>query len=275
MRVVWAEVEGVRTRYFEAGDGPPLLLVHGGDLSAEGWLRVIPALAERHRVLAPDLPGHGGTDPRPLGDDLPHPHFLAHLEAFAELQHLETYAVCGNSLGAHLAVLLHLRSPERVTRLVLVNSASTFAAPEALAATVRNTVTAVAHEGDGPTWESCRAGLAHYFPDPGSVPDELVQARLLDQARDGAAAYWARVFRDLVAPERYADWRVRDRLSEVAAPTLVVWGTADRVARLEDAREAIAWLPRHRFVAFEGCGHLPFVERPTEFVAEIDRFLGA
>ena len=78
-------------------------------------------------------------DPR-CCENLPHPHFLAHLEAFAELQHLETYAVCGNSLGAHLAVLLHLRSPERVTRLVLVNSASTFAAPEALAATVRNTV---------------------------------------------------------------------------------------------------------------------------------------
>ena len=61
----FAEIDGIRTRYFLAGEGPPLTLVHGLGGAASNWTELAPILAERHRVLVPDLPGHGGSDPLP------------------------------------------------------------------------------------------------------------------------------------------------------------------------------------------------------------------
>src|SRR5919204_2845650 len=66
----WATIRGARIRYFVAGDGPPVVLVHGLGGAASNWVEVAPALARRRRVLVPDLPGHAGSAPLPAAPNL-------------------------------------------------------------------------------------------------------------------------------------------------------------------------------------------------------------
>src|SRR5918998_6173774 len=114
------EVEGVLTRYLTAGDGPPLVLLHGVGDNALDWWWVMPALARRHRVYAPDLPGSGGST-KPLADYSP-AFFTRFIGAFLNALGVDRAAVIGSSLGGLVGLRLALSEPERVTALGLVSS---------------------------------------------------------------------------------------------------------------------------------------------------------
>src|SRR6188508_222877 len=112
------DVRGARLRVFEAGEGPTVLLLHGLGGAASNWVAVAPALAERARIVVPELPGHGGSSA------LPAP--VATLDAYADRVAgvLETPAVvAGHSLGGVVALRLALRHPRLVRGIVLAGSA--------------------------------------------------------------------------------------------------------------------------------------------------------
>jgi pimeloyl-ACP methyl ester carboxylesterase len=116
----WLEHDGARTRYFAAGQGPPLVLIHGAASDARDWLKLMPGLSQHYRVLAPDVPGFGpGYPRRPLYTMAI---FAAFLEAFLEREAPGPFCLAGHSLGGRLALELALRHPERVRKLVLVDS---------------------------------------------------------------------------------------------------------------------------------------------------------
>ncbi|MDP8911215.1 MAG: alpha/beta fold hydrolase [Actinomycetota bacterium] len=117
----WATVKGTRLRYFVAGSGVPIVLVHGLGGSAANWADLASSLARSFRVLAPDLPGHGGSSPLPAVPNL-NP-FADRLAALLELEAM-TPAVCvGHSLGGVIALRLSVRHPPLVQGLVLASSA--------------------------------------------------------------------------------------------------------------------------------------------------------
>jgi pimeloyl-ACP methyl ester carboxylesterase len=113
--------DGMAIRYLEAGDGPPLVLLHALGESALDWRWVMPALSRTHRVYGPDLPGFGDSD-KPAADYTPafFGHFVA---AFLDTLRVERAAVVGNSLGGLAALRLALSDPSRVVALGLMASA--------------------------------------------------------------------------------------------------------------------------------------------------------
>ena len=115
------EIAGLRTRYWVGGDGPPLVLVHGLGGAAWNFTDLAPLLAARHRVLVPDLPGHGGTEPLPQLESLSD--LALHVAAVIEHEDMSPAAVLGYSMGGPVALRLGVERPEVVSSLVLVAAA--------------------------------------------------------------------------------------------------------------------------------------------------------
>jgi pimeloyl-ACP methyl ester carboxylesterase len=115
------EIDGLPTRYLSAGEGPPLVLLHGAGDNALDWRWVIPDLAAAHRVYAPDLPGSPDSA-RPAADYSP-AFFERFAAGFLDALEIGPATFVGNSFGGLIALRLALAEPTRVTALVLVDSA--------------------------------------------------------------------------------------------------------------------------------------------------------
>jgi 2-hydroxy-6-oxonona-2,4-dienedioate hydrolase len=115
------EVDGLPIRYLTAGEGPPLMLLHGAGDNALDWQWVLPDLGATHRVYAPDLPGSPDSA-RPAADYSP-AFFTRFVAAFLDTLGIERAAFIGNSLGGLIALRLALSEPKRVMALILVDSA--------------------------------------------------------------------------------------------------------------------------------------------------------
>ena len=115
------EVDGLSIRYLTAGEGPPLVLLHGAGDNALDWRWVMPALAATHRVYAPDLPGSPDSA-RPAADYSP-AFFERFIAAFVDALEIGRATFIGNSFGGLIALRLALSKPARVTAVVLVDSA--------------------------------------------------------------------------------------------------------------------------------------------------------
>lgn len=228
-----------------AGEGPPVILLHGLSGSSRWWKRNAPALSARHRVVAPDVIGFGRTR---CPGRMPSIAELADvLAGWMEEAGIGRAHVVGHSMGGQLAVHLAARHPERVERLVLVDSAGIPRprplAPRALA--------------------QFALGLAppRRWGDPVFLPviagDALVAGpRVILQAV-------GRILRDDVRP----------LLSRVEAPTLIVWGEHDRVIPLEHGEELRTEIPGARLLVLRDAAHNPMVDRPEAFNTAVLDFL--
>ncbi len=270
------EVEGLPIRYLTAGSGPPLLLLHGaGDNSLDRqW--VMPDLAATHRVYAPDLPGSPDSA-RPTAEYSP-TFFERFVAAFLDALVIERAAVVGNSLGGLTALRLALSEPARVNTLILVDSAG-------LGRTVNPAFTTVnvpgLSEAAIPFWRTPvgayqrawgRTALLFGYP-PGSVSREWLAEQCRLALSPGYLEAHLSVLRALVDPGGQREVLL-DRLPHLEIPTLVVWGTCDRVFPHSQAREAVAHLPEGSLALIPDCGHMPHVECPDRFLAVLDEFIG-
>jgi pimeloyl-ACP methyl ester carboxylesterase len=247
--------------YFtERGSGPPLLLVHGLMVTGEMFEPVTGQLATRHRVIVPDLRGHG----RSRG--LPPPYTAAQLAADLSclLDHLgvDSTAVLGYSQGGAIAQQLALDHPKRCDRLVL---ACTFAFNMA---TAREWL-----EGH------LAPPLLRVLGTKGLAKLVVSQAtrQLGKQRADWLAGLMADQDRRLMG----AAWREtmafdsRRRLAEIACPTLVVAGSEDRGVPIHHARMLHDGIPGSQLVIIDGADHALIWTHPDELLRVTDEFLGA
>lgn len=273
IRVKFETVGGVPTRYYIAGEGPPLMLVHGGGVSADSWIRNIGGLAAGHTVIVPDTLGHGFTDAGDLDGGPPQPHMVRHLCALADHLGLEKFAVCGSSYGAMLVLLTYFAMPERVAKIVLISSASATLSETELAqsldAAYRNGSSAI-HD---PSWESCHARMARINHSPDAVPPEVLLMQLNIYSRPGAARSYDLVMKGLMKMDECRPYRVAERFGEVKAPTLLVWGKDDQRVILSRAVEAVRAMREGYLVALRDCRHEPHMEHPERFNALVREFL--
>lgn len=259
----------MRTRYWVGGSGPPLLVVHGLGGAAVNFTELAPLLARRHRVLVPDLPGHGGTEG--LADVGSLTDLADHTAAVAEREGLLPAAVLGYSMGGVVALRLAVARPEAVSALVLVAPAGivsvtrrarlwlaavTALRPARAVALVRGTV---ARRPNLRVPVFGRWGA----DDPRSLPPEAVvgflQAQLEHEDVGGVA-------RALVRDDPRPD------LDRVACPTLLVWGARDGLVPLEDGFEYARRL-RCPLRVVPAAGHLVVGEAPEACAALVDDFL--
>jgi pimeloyl-ACP methyl ester carboxylesterase len=252
VRILRAEVRGRR-------NGEPQLLVHGLGGSSVTWVDVIRGLAEDGPVVAVDLPGFGRTTPVD-GDSLTVRGYVDFVLEVADALGWETFAVHGNSMGGLVATILAARHPDRVTRLVLVSPALPPRLPVSLLvpsrATVRgmapialSSVTAAALglvglAGPSLNQRRDRALLQLIYPDPDTVDREvldLMAADLTDPVMDGrtrrSALLSALSSIACVWTDPRGIWRALDK---VAAPTLILGGTADALVPARTLRAVLA-----------------------------------
>lgn len=252
----------VRIAWEAHGTGTPVLLIHGLGYARWGWEPVTAPLGETHRVLTFDNRGIGASD-APAG-----PYTVAELAGDAarvlDEAGIERAHVVGTSLGGMVAQELALGAPERVERLVLV--CTTPGGPHAApmpAATVALMQEAATLEPLVALRRFVENALA---PGPSTELVERILAHRVATAQPPAS--WAA---QAAAGIAFDAW---DRLPTLAAPTLVVHGTADAVVDPANAALLAERIRDARVELFEGCGHLLFWEEPSRFVASVRGFLG-
>jgi 3-oxoadipate enol-lactonase len=231
-------------------DASPVVLIHSAGADHRMWERNLPAIRDRFRVIRYDARGHGRSDVPPapyalddLGTDL-----VAVLDALDVV----SAHVVGASLGGLVALWLAVRHPDRVRRTVLAGAAARFGTPDA--------------------WEE-RADAVRVGGTEAVV--DLVMHRFFSERfrrnEPGVVAGFAEALRRQ-SPEGYVgtclalrDADLRDEVSAIRAPSLVVVGDEDASAPPADADALRAEIPGARLMVLEGAGHLCTVERPDVF----------
>jgi pimeloyl-ACP methyl ester carboxylesterase len=245
------------------GSGPGLLLAHGGGGGIElNYGAILDGLAERHTVVGPDYPGSGRT-PR-ASEPLTLDALADQLVETAVEEGLERFAIAGFSMGGPVAIRATTRHPHRVTALVLTAS---FAYPNPRLRLAMWLWRELIQDGDP---RRLATFLTLISMGPGYL-DGFSQEQV-DEALKGTADTVPPGTADHIDLAERMD--VRGDLSEIAVPTLVISTTADVLATPYHHRQVAEGIPGAQFAEID-TGHLPFVERPAEWLALIDEFLGS
>jgi pimeloyl-ACP methyl ester carboxylesterase len=249
----------VRLRYLEQGDraGRPVILLHGLADSSFSFSRVVPHLSRVHRVLVPDLRGHGESDRpqdgyrlRDLADDV-----LRLMDALG----VERATLVGHSMGSFVARRMALAAPGRVAGLVLIASATT-ASNEVLLELERSLVSVP---------EVVPEEFAREFqlsttqqPTPGDF-----MARVVEESRKAPARVWRAALAGLIGEETFTG------LGDGRTPTLLLWGERDGIFPRAEQELLVEALPVASLKVYRETGHAPHWERPREVARDLERFL--
>jgi pimeloyl-ACP methyl ester carboxylesterase len=270
------ELHGHQVAYRLAGSGEAVALIHGMAGSSRTWREVLPALSEHHRVLAPDLVGHGSSE-KPPGD-YSLGAFASGLRDLFDALGIERATIVGQSLGGGVAMQFAYQYPERCDRLVLVSSGG-------LGREVSWMLRALSLPGAelvlpvlAPAFVRDRGNaISRWLRDHGVRRDRAAEMwdayASLSQAENRAA--FLRTLRAVVDPGGQAI-DASDRLYLTASmPTLIVWGDADTIIPVSHAYAAHEAMPGSRLEVFEGVGHFPQVEAAPRFVEVLERFFAS
>lgn len=269
------DIHGHRVGYRMAGEGPALVLVHGMTGSSTTWREVMPALADRYTVIAPDLLGHGESA-KPRGD-YSLGAFAAGVRDLLVALGIEQVTFVGHSLGGGVALQFAYQFPERCERLVLVSSGG-------LGREVSSLLRAVSLPGSELVMPIIlHPKLREGMEVVGSVLDRLglrlgVRGKEIWRSYGGLTETRGRMafihtVRSVI-DVRGQRVSARDRLylaQEV--PTLIVWGDQDRIIPVDHAHAAHELMPGSRLVVIPGAGHFVPFEAPEQFLAALTSFL--
>lgn len=262
-----------RLQYHEAGDGAPLVLLHGSGPGVSAWSNFasnIPVFAERFHTICPDMPGFGASPPvqwqsiysqvasdalRSLLDDLK----------------IDRVSIVGNSMGGNVAAEFALAHPDRVRRLVLMG-------PGGLAV---NTFSPPVSEGarrlfeflEDPRRDRMVAWVHTMVSDPTLVTDALIDERMANALKPNVVATTAEIFATFNDPRLNTTVPLWARAQNIVQPTLVVWGRDDRMLPFEGGLFPFRQLPNAELHVFANCGHWAQIEQKADFERVVIEFL--
>ncbi|AWT53828.1 alpha/beta fold hydrolase [Mycolicibacterium smegmatis] len=262
-------------RYHEAGDGPPLLLLHGSGPGVTGWRNYrgnLAFFAQHFRCLVLEFPGFGVSD-----DFGGHPMLDAQKAAvvFADALGLEQMDIIGNSMGGGVGINFAINHPDRVRRLVTIGGIGTNLFSPGPSEGIR----LLQEFTEDPTRARLIDWLNSMVYDPALVTDELIEERwalatdpeTLESAR---RMYGKAAFAAMMTMMRNADfplpWAI---MHKVKAPTLLAWGRDDRVSPLDMALIPMRTIPNAELHVFPNCGHWVMIEAKAAFERTVLSFL--
>jgi pimeloyl-ACP methyl ester carboxylesterase len=247
-------VRGCRIRLMRGGAGSPLVVLHGA--TGANWLPFMQKLAQKFDVIGPEHPGFGESDTPDWLDTI---HDLAyfHLDLLEELK-LSGVHLVGLSLGGWVAAELAVRSTTRLASLTLAGAAG---------------LSVAGVEQMDPFLRSDEQRLRDFFFDQ-SKADAVVARALRPEYEDMALKNRTTVAK-LTWQPRSHDPHLAKWLHRIDVPTLLIWGDHDRMFPKEHALAYQQLIPGAKVVIIPECGHVPQLEKPDVFAAEIEAFLGA
>jgi pimeloyl-ACP methyl ester carboxylesterase len=274
----WIEVGGLRIHSLMAGqtDAPPVLLLHGGgyDSASLSYRLSIGPISRYHRVIAPDWPGYGESDkPKVRYSTEYYVDLLSHL---MEALGLEKASLVGSSMGGAICLGFSLRWPQRVEKLVLVDS-------HGLGKEVPGGVTSylvvrlpllnkVVWALLGRSRRMIRWSLQTVFHQPKAVTSSLVDEIFQAAKKPGVGLAWRTWQRNEIGWSGLHTNFV-DRLHTLAVPTLILHGAEDRYVPVSWAQRAHNMIRDSQLYIFQQCGHWLTREKPAEFDRAVLEFL--
>ncbi len=283
----WIDVDGIRTRYFEAGEGETIVFIYGGNFgssesasSAHTWVLNFAPLAARHRVIAFDKLGQGYTD-NPKNDDYTMNAVVRHAAAFIRALELPPVHLVGHSRGGYAAARLALENHDLARSLSIVNSGT-------LSPGVGTNEVVLSRPPHPKGTRQCvRWIYESYSYSPSVVTEDWVDAvmevlalpkyqesvRKIEAEKLGAKLFLPQLARD---KRETFQWINEGRLQR---PVQIIWGYNDPTAVVERGLELFDMFARHerraQFHVINESGHFPFKEHPERFNALLDRFVRA
>ncbi|MEU6141074.1 alpha/beta fold hydrolase [Streptomyces sp. NPDC047081] len=270
------DVDGKKIFVAETGEGPPVLLLHGGGPGASGvsnYSRNIAELAKQYRVVVPDLPGYGRSSKGVDGAD-PFGHLADGIRGSMDRLGLDRAHLVGNSYGGACALRLALDTPDRVDRMVLMGPGG-IGTTRALPTPGLNSLLNY-YSGDGPSRLKLERFIrTHLVFNAADVPDSVIDARYRDSIDpEVVAAPPLRRPKSLRALWKM-DFTRDPRLSRLPVPTLVLWGAADKVNRPSGGAMLAERLPDCDLYLVANTGHWVQFERAALFNRLCADFLAA
>jgi 2-hydroxy-6-oxonona-2,4-dienedioate hydrolase len=281
----FADINGIRTRYYEMGQGEPMVLVHGGSwsghASANVWSKDIPLFAKRFHVFAPDKIGSGMTGNPADDDDFNIQGEVDHIYDFIQTMKMGMVHVIGQGHGGDCVFFLALQHPEVVRDLVLVDT--NIMDPQEPASNA-GTLANCSEQPNDDAWK-CRMRALSSSPDE-AFDDEYFMAgkymSLLPKSAETAAKLKAGAGGELATTDGLNRWKAEwfERIkkeSVLEMPVLIYWGQGDSSAPLTSGqalRDLIAINNPHvQMIVANKEGHFPFRENPARFVSDVTNFI--
>ena len=272
--LTYLELNGDRVAYLDVGQGSAVLLIHGMGGSSQTWREVVAHLATRHRVIAPDLLGHGQSD-KPRAD-YSLGAFAVWLRDLLNELGISRVTLVGHSLGGGVAMQFAHQHPEYVERLVLISSGGL--GPE-LGRTLRLmsapgaefVLPIIAPHKVVAAGERLRGWLASAGVRSAQA-DETWNA-YISLADPKTRTAFLRTLRSVVDYRGQAVSAFNKMHFTAGLPTLLIWGAQDRLIPAAHGRDAHEALPGSTLVTLEGVGHFPQVEAPLAVTDTVDEFM--
>lgn len=257
---------GNSTFFIEAGDGEPVILLHGLGATNSSMLTTLLDLSKDYRVIAPDLPGFGDSDKPVRSYD---PEFYARwLLKFLEALGIERAHVVGNSMGGRVAVETALAAPDRVDKIALLAPSSAFIKGRQYEQIVRFLRPEMALLPLRLPRRTVVGSIKRLFHRPERLADVWYQSaadefiRVFSSPR-GRIAFFSAA-RQIYLEQPYGEAGFWDRLPELSRPALFVWGERDWLVPAKFARHVERCLPDASSIVLEDCGHVPQYELPEQ-----------
>jgi pimeloyl-ACP methyl ester carboxylesterase len=264
---------GVKINYYEAGQGRPVILLHGFGASAYTWRFLAPELARDHQVFALDLKGYGASD-KPADGKYAVADQAAMVAAFIRARDLHDLTVIGHSMGGGITLMTYFLvredAPARIKKLVLVDSAGY---PQKMPWFIRFAripiLNAIGSRLLSPRFVTALVLRKCYY-DNDKVTDELIDAYAYYGSLPGAREAVMATAQQIV-PDNFA--ALTARYKEVGVPVLIIWGAEDEVVPVDVAKKFKRDIPDSQLVIFPRCGHVPPEEEPGATYRVVAEFL--
>jgi pimeloyl-ACP methyl ester carboxylesterase len=254
-----------KTRYFEAGTGYPTIMIHGaGFLSgADGWLSIMPQLAERYHVMSIDCLNWGPGDV--FDQELSFAYLVDHVREFMDVMGIEKANFVGHSMGGWILNLFIYESPERVNKAILSAAGGSQTRP------LQNMV-----EFKVPSEEQIRTAIGNRAKTlPAGIDGDHIIQTYLDKAADPAhGEAFAKVMRHMTNPMTRQRYNTVRRLPFIKVPTMILWGTDDKTNDISMGHTLHEGIKGSQMVTFLGAGHGIYTDQPAEYVKAVLEFLG-
>jgi pimeloyl-ACP methyl ester carboxylesterase len=263
---------GLELSAFVLGQGRPVVLLHGLGATKISWLPLLAPLAERFRVIAPDLPGHGESA-KPRAPYTP-AFYAGAVRRLLDAVGTDAALLVGNSMGGRIALEVAVRAPRRVSGMVLLDPAVA-GLPFPYYARLLRLLPVEAGALPLPVRRRLvLLGIRQLFGDPDRLPENAYQAGAdeflrIYRSRRARVALLSSI-RGLMADRTDTFW---ERVRRIDAPTLVVWGELDRLVPARLGEILASSMPAAELAMLPGVGHVPQFEVPETTAELVRRFL--